>query len=185
MKYVIVSLYGNARRFSVRVKGNVLNKADDERTIEIMAARLSASDFKKWLKEKYSDYALIVLCVWGDVEVIKAQEDVNKNTPRYIDAEVLKNRISYHDYTTDTYRKSTPDEMKHEANVTLETLLGWIDGCPQADVAPVVHAHLVVERYCSHCDCDIHDYDMYSKLPKYCPECGAKMDEVVEDAKVH
>jgi len=71
MKYIIVSIYDYACNFSVCVNGNVLNKTDDGRTIEEIAAYWSALDFRKWLKEKYSDYALIILCVDGDVEVIK------------------------------------------------------------------------------------------------------------------
>ncbi len=45
---------------------------------------------------------------------------------------------------------------------------------PTEDVAPVIHAKWIVGRYCSNCECD--DYDYCCRQPKYCPECGAKMD---------
>lgn len=66
---------------------------------------------------------------------------------------------------------------------------------PAADVAPVAHAqwnkgklkYTVVEyvkevRYCSKCGCGIEAvlHDMLY-LPKYCPECGAKMDGGTEN----
>ena len=88
---------------------------------------------------------------------------------RYIDAEGLN---LYNDLflSEDTINKSG-------VYVRYRAVANFIRNAPTADVAPVVHAHWVVDRYCSHCDCDIHDYDIYSKIPKYCPECGAKMDE--------
>ncbi len=46
---------------------------------------------------------------------------------------------------------------------------------PAADVVPVIHAKWIKGRYCSNCECD--DYDYCCRQPKYCPECGAIMDE--------
>ena len=46
---------------------------------------------------------------------------------------------------------------------------------PAEEVAPVIHAKWVKGRYCSNCECD--DYDYCCRQPKYCPECGAKMEE--------
>ena len=61
-----------------------------------------------------------------------------------------------------------------------------ISDMPAADVAPVVHGHWIEkEKYsfgimydCSLCDNLILD-NGYSW--NYCPNCGAKMDETVED----
>lgn len=100
---------------------------------------------------------------------------------RYIDAEVLKDRISYRDYTIAADRKPTPDEMKHEALVTFETLLEWVDRCPQADVAPVVHARWVPKENidavrCSNCSRLFLGGAHAMEAFIYCPACGAKMD---------
>ena len=63
-----------------------------------------------------------------------------------------------------------------------------ISDMPAADVAPVVHGHWIEkEKYsfgimydCSLCDNRILD-NGYSW--NYCPNCGAKMDETVEENK--
>jgi len=101
---------------------------------------------------------------------------------RYIDAELLKDRIRYHDYITDTDRKPTPDEIKIDD--TIKTLLEWVDRCPQADVVPVVHAHWIKLTFdghvleCSNCKYEIYNEIYYpGHLQKYCSECGARMDE--------
>ncbi len=71
-----------------------------------------------------------------------------------------------------------------------ETDIELLDEIPAADVAEVAHAkwdkgnlkYTIVEyvkevRYCSKCGCGIEAvlHDMLY-LPKYCPECGAKMN---------
>ena len=87
--------------------------------------------------------------------------------------------------------------MKCNADPINEFDLGWdtwgifnaIDRTPTADVQPVIHAHWETTKLtskwifvCSHC----HDgwYERYEDdniIWKYCPDCGAKMDEEVED----
>lgn len=77
----------------------------------------------------------------------------------------------------------------------LERAYAEIREMPAADVAPVAHAqwnkgnlkYTIVEyvkevRYCSKCGCGIEAvlHDMLY-LPKYCPECGAKMDGGTEN----
>ena len=61
---------------------------------------------------------------------------------------------------------------------------------PAADVAPVRHAHWVKDKrfvkdhyYCSSCDGSAlkNNYGEYNILSPYCPECGATMDEEVEE----
>ena len=64
---------------------------------------------------------------------------------------------------------------------------------PTADVEPVIHAHWIeqedgnIDTYytCSACK---EDFDLIAGTPcenlyNYCPNCGAKMDETVEDDK--
>lgn len=100
---------------------------------------------------------------------------------RYIDAELLKSRIKYYNPATGGCRKPTKNEMKIDAMVTFETLLEWVDRCPQADVAPVVHAEWEdngADYKCSNCGHTEPCYDML-----YCPHCGAKMDRLDEPKK--
>ena len=97
---------------------------------------------------------------------------------RYIDAEREQQKVNYiEDYLNDNPNaKSETYSLSDLCNV----INLMITSTPTEDVIPVIHAHWVVGRYCSHCDCDVHDYDIYSKLPKYCPDCGAKMDKQEE-----
>ena len=68
-----------------------------------------------------------------------------------------------------------------------------ISDMPAADVAPVVHGHWIeqedgnLDTYytCSSCK---EDFDLIAGTPcenlyNYCPSCGAKMDELVEENK--
>lgn len=63
----------------------------------------------------------------------------------------------------------------------------YLKYAPTADAVEVVHAHwieddLCCRRYCSACGFVVHDdactdmYGDYQIKPKYCPDCGAKMD---------
>ena len=64
-----------------------------------------------------------------------------------------------------------------------------INGIPAADVAEVVHGRWIKDDFlsddvnnaekCSQCGELI---GWFGKLPKYCPNCGAKMDGGCEDA---
>ena len=58
---------------------------------------------------------------------------------------------------------------------TAHEIANIIKYAPAEDVTPVVHAKWVKGRYCSNCECD--DYDYCCRQPKYCPECGAKMEK--------
>lgn len=62
-----------------------------------------------------------------------------------------------------------------------------IDDVPPADVAPVVHAHWIDTEdagdmaQCSACnecyDCTEEMFGAFAMFYRYCPSCGAKMDE--------
>ena len=64
-----------------------------------------------------------------------------------------------------------------------------ISDMPAADVAPVVHGRWISKNHhgyewifvCS--NCDYVDGYPFNERPNYCPNCGAKMDEPVEDDK--
>lgn len=58
-------------------------------------------------------------------------------------------------------------------------ILESIDYAPAADVAPIVHAHWDdsfdgITLYCSACGMP---HRCLMRIPDYCPDCGAKMDE--------
>ena len=93
--------------------------------------------------------------------------------------------------------------IKRETAVRMVMAAKWGDGsdgamameivasAPAADVAPVVHGQWLGEGdgyadgeivfdvwHCSECDYCIDDgTDDPSMLPRYCPNCGTKMDE--------
>ena len=77
-------------------------------------------------------------------------------------------------------------------------ILAMIDDMTAADVAPVIHAHWVYNPNgtdwnlgaweCSVCKCNNHNipanenYNPYSFVgSRYCPNCGAKMDEEAQN----
>ena len=75
----------------------------------------------------------------------------------------------------------------------VDDMLDEVINAPTADVAPVIHAHWIeqedvnLDTYytCSSCK---EDFDLIAGTPcenlyNYCPNCGAKMDETVEDDK--
>lgn len=61
-----------------------------------------------------------------------------------------------------------------------------LHGVPTADVKPVVHAHWILHDDnndiwdCSNCKAHIFINVLYGNKAKYCPNCGAIMDEEVE-----
>lgn len=75
---------------------------------------------------------------------------------------------------------------KHFIN-GIESVLEYAENLPAADVAPVVHGRWISKNHhgyewvfvCS--NCDYIDGYPFNDRPNYCPNCGAKMDETVED----
>ena len=70
--------------------------------------------------------------------------------------------------------------------------MGWdyvkqclYDDYVKADVVPVVYAHNESETSFMCSNCTFADFGLFNHggkyTPKYCPQCGAKMDEVVDD----
>ena len=100
---------------------------------------------------------------------------------RPIDADALMETIKAHDYILATVTGAKDDGM---------FTLGIKEACdmqPTLDVAPVRHGRWKQESAsifwkdnptfrCSECDW------LYLQQHKYCPHCGAKMDENGEDA---
>lgn len=66
-------------------------------------------------------------------------------------------------------------------SITLDTLIQRIDNIPRADVRYVRHGKWI-DGFCSICGCDVPAYITDWKWQKdmdakYCPICGAQMDE--------
>ena len=77
----------------------------------------------------------------------------------------------------------------------IDAMIDWsirqVKDAPTEDAAPVVHAHWIerqlsergeFEFCCSKCEHTNYGYD---NPGNYCPDCGAKMDEEVDDEKVY
>ena len=116
---------------------------------------------------------------------------------RYIEAETLKLSILRYAKTflshkrlpiTKSITKSVMEEVIHDVCFA-------IDARSTADVAPVVHGHWMKQRvsyfhelldYTAKCSICLNvpdenmTYDGIKIMWKYCPVCGAKMDEVTE-----
>ena len=101
--------------------------------------------------------------------------------PRYIDAENISNRINL------TIKELSKDPIKYAFSVdNLETYLFMINEEKAEDVAPVIHANWIYDKLagvaeCSNCKYCIDTF--YDSIAigdyKYCPNCGAVMDEVI------
>ena len=77
----------------------------------------------------------------------------------------------------------------------IETVLEYAESLPAADVAPVVHGHWIIggdnddfDIKCSKCEwtdtfevAGITAVERIAKAMHYCQNCGAKMDEVVDE----
>ena len=83
---------------------------------------------------------------------------------------------------TDWYISSVGSEPPVWTDEHIEELLNDFyvipKDTPAADVAPVVHGHWIIcsdgyYPYCSVCKCEPKGREM----TKFCPNCGAKMDE--------
>lgn len=111
---------------------------------------------------------------------------------RYIDKDELINRL------TRMSKQFADKYIRWSLGSAVEDIIGIVDMQKEEDVAPIVHAHWTkyngkpVESdsngfpkdscWCSRCHEWLVASDEYLVFGKYCPNCGAKMDEVVEDA---
>ena len=111
----------------------------------------------------------------------------------YIERKVVINRIK--EYTLDVYDIDLDDAKQFGGNSRIENYCEGlyeatelVDDIPAADVAPVVHGRIVGSledgRYRRRFSCCGEDATMITQWawPKYCPNCGAKMDGGAENA---
>lgn len=88
-----------------------------------------------------------------------------------IDAIIAMER---HDFEEDHF----PD-AEYAYNDGLIAAMNAVAAVPAADVAPIVHAHwiwgkqILNRQVCSHCSASFDSLEN----DRYCPNCGAKMDE--------
>ena len=98
---------------------------------------------------------------------------------RLIDAEALKEKITKDEYESAVIQGFAPQL------VDTDVLLDYIDNAPTIEAKPVVYgrnlsADTPSQFECSVCGCE--DWDTYTcdvDVYKYCPKCGAQMDEVI------
>lgn len=74
MKYIVVSVYNNGCDFNVCKSGWFIDTIDaktQKPCAELaMYQNHKSEDFRKWLKQTYEDYDLIIVCEDGDIEVL-------------------------------------------------------------------------------------------------------------------
>ena len=100
---------------------------------------------------------------------------------RLIDAEALKTKI----------QKIKAEALEHgfaPESVCGDILLNFLDNAPNIEAKPVVHAHWEKQNYIDmyytevHCSsCGKRVLAEHQKEYKYCPFCGAQMDEKESD----
>lgn len=78
-------------------------------------------------------------------------------------------------------------QLSEDAIQGMDTVLNVIDTAPTIDAEPVRHGHWIeVDRWtpevfaCSVCGEETNDTSFGVPRANYCPNCGAKMDEVSE-----
>ena len=97
----------------------------------------------------------------------------------YIDRDAIY--TAFANACTDVLERAS--EIYYIAGFSYELVIEILDNIPAADVAPVRHGKWLYGDYydigdvCSECD---WDSKMTHPYYRYCPNCGAKMDEVSE-----
>lgn len=100
---------------------------------------------------------------------------------RYIDADKMQfNCLKDKKFV---FAMENPYTQEVIMEIVYKDFLDFLNEQPTADVAKVVHAYWEeksMDYVCSHCKEHYNDDLLFIHfpygLPKYCPECGAKMD---------
>ena len=101
--------------------------------------------------------------------------------PKYVD---IDHEIQEMQQVIDEHKNSRTFENEI-ASYAFKLMIEKFQSLPPADVAPVIHAHWIKNKgymlsRCSACQNTIPLGREYKH--KYCPNCGAKMDEEEQDA---
>lgn len=95
---------------------------------------------------------------------------------RLIDADWIVERLKeWRDWIAETYGEND------DYVLCLDTVLMKLDDAPTADVEPVKHGHWIMKPngYGTCSNCKMCSLDIGGGVDSdYCPNCGAKMDEV-------
>lgn len=81
------------------------------------------------------------------------------------------------------------EKQDESADYTIYHFEEWLEQQPTIEAKPVVHAHWLEqiidggqELMCSNCgEYALMNDEFYSEFSKYCPYCGAQMDEKEND----
>ena len=101
---------------------------------------------------------------------------------RYVNADKLLEYLE---------KEAESEDVKYSfIGAGVQATISVIKTFPLEDVKPVVHAQwreyvfpAHEHIYCSHCNEEYYEDDLLlggNDFPKYCPNCGAKMDEEVD-----
>jgi hypothetical protein len=126
-------------------------------------------------------YVLYFLKGWWNAEY---KEPTTKNDLGVdaVSRDKVKSYIQAHIHEIIT--ESVEDKNKH-TNRVLRSLIHGVDCMPSVAPHELRKGHWVHGEYCSECGCDVPAYIIDWKWQKdmdakYCPNCGARMEEVKE-----
>mgnify|MGYP003292218080 CR=1 FL=1 len=100
--------------------------------------------------------------------------------PRYIDADEL---LKQYPFNKDTSRRT--DDFEDGINTAIDSAVMAIEDAPTVEDVHVRHGHWKIKKD-GHISVTVWSYCYrgYLRLPPetyFCPNCGAKMDEVVKE----
>ena len=90
---------------------------------------------------------------------------------QYIDRNMLKRLIKW----VPSFRYERCDYLE------VGSVINVINTIPHEDVQPVIHANWIPGEWSDKCSNCGYNTGKYESPSKYCPDCGAKMDEEVSE----
>ena len=109
---------------------------------------------------------------------------------RLIDADKLENILSgwEEEYKAGISQDGRTKDLFSDGILSAMFTVFWeIKKAPAVDAVPVMHAHYIQKNFydyeCSNCHVHCHVESVCTIYDNYCPNCGAKTDEEVEEKK--